>query len=290
MHLKFPKYIMLQTTSHCNGRCIFCPYPEVKDELPQGNMGGNLYRKIIDECSQYNSSIERIMPYLMNEPLMDEDIVKKINYAKEKNPQSSIHILTNGSLLTEELSMALINSKLDWVGISVHGIYPKTIYDAMGLNPELTLKRIGQFIEMARRSGRNIEEFIIITFLKHKYLTEKEKEETFNFWQEKGIRRISYFEGPISRAGNVSSLPRVRHFSVGGCTTIWANELLPILYNGDAVICCMDWRREVVLGNVKNSSIYEIWNGKRKKAWDMVEGKTESPEDFICKRCEAAIT
>ena len=33
-----------------------------------------------------------------------------------------------------------------------------------------------------------------------------------------------------------------------------------ILYNGDMVLCCHDWRRSVVLGNVGESSIRQVWN------------------------------
>ncbi|PIU03006.1 MAG: radical SAM protein, partial [Candidatus Diapherotrites archaeon CG09_land_8_20_14_0_10_32_12] len=50
-----------------------------------------------------------------------------------------------------------------------------------------------------------------------------------------------------------------------------------------------DWKREVVLGNVKTQSIYEIWNGRKySKIRRMVNGKIEGPPNFICKRCEAA--
>ena len=61
MDSNFPKYVMIQTTSSCNGGCSFCPYPEIKDELTHGVMEDWLYKKIIDECSQYR--VERIMPY-----------------------------------------------------------------------------------------------------------------------------------------------------------------------------------------------------------------------------------
>lgn len=36
---------------------------------------------------------------------------------------------------------------------------------------------------------------------------------------------------------------------------------LVLTWEGQSVICCVDYKREVKLGNVHEQSIYEIWNG-----------------------------
>ena len=286
--MEFPKYLSIQTTSLCNGHCIFCPYDEIKDLFPKMIMEESLFRKIIDECSQYKN-IERIILYLNNEPLTDPYLIERINYTKEKIPWASVHILTNGSLLTDELADRLIDSKLDWIGFSLHGIRKETIEKTMGLNYDLTFRRVLNFIEKAKEK-KDIKEYIMVTFLRHKYLSLEEKEEAIKFWQDKGIERISYFEGPVSRAGNVKDLPKVRHEKIYGCTSIWANEMIHIVENGDVIMCCMDWKREVILGNVKKQSIYEIWNSEKyNRIRNKRDGNIDSEDDFICKRCESAI-
>lgn len=252
-------------------------------------MDDSLFKKIIDECNQYHG-IERIIVYLNNEPLTDPYLIERINYAKERVPWVNVHILTNGSLLTDKLADKLINSKLDWIGFSLHGIEKETFEEAMGLNYGLTFKRVLNFIEKSK-TRRNIKDFIMITFLRHKYLTQEEKEETIKFWRDKGVERISYFDGPVSRAGNVKDLPQARHKKICGCTSIWANEMIHIVENGDVILCCMDWKREIVLGNVRKQDIYEIWNSKiYNEIRDKRDGKIDSEDNFICKRCEAAIS
>ncbi len=288
MERTFPKFLSIQTTSFCNGRCVFCPYDEIKDLFPRKIMDDHLFKKIINECHRHRE-IERIILYLNNEPLTDPSLIKRINYAKEKVPWASVHILTNGSLLSNKLADELIDSKLDWIGFSLHGIRQETIEKAMGIDYESTIERIINFIEKAKVK-KNIEDFIMVTFLRHKYLTLKEKEQTMRFWREKGIERISYFDGPISRAGNVKGLPQVRHKKIKGCTTIWANEMIHIVENGDVVLCCMDWRREVILGNINKQSIYQVWDSQiYRDARDRRDGRKDSDDDFICKKCEAAI-
>ncbi|HNW38904.1 MAG TPA: radical SAM protein [Candidatus Omnitrophota bacterium] len=287
-NLIFPKYLSIQTTSFCNANCIFCPNHEVKRLFPPKVMEDELFKKIIDECKA-QPGIERIILYLNNEPLTDAHIIERINYAKETVPWASVHILTNGSLLDDKIQEALINSKLDWIGISIHGIKKQSVEGAMGLDYDTVFPRILRFIQKAK-SKRDIKDFLMVTFLNHKYLTAGEKEEAINFWKEQGISRISFFDGPISRAGNVRSMPQVYHPKISGCRSIWANEMIHIVENGDVVICCMDWKREEILGNLRKQSISEIWNSSYyAQVRDQRDGRREAESNFICKRCEESI-
>ena len=94
----FPDYVMIQTHTFCNSNCIMCPHHDVSKEVSQGKMDNNLFKNIINECSQHKN-VKRILLYFMNEPLIDKNIVEKINYAKTKNPQALVHIVSNGALL-----------------------------------------------------------------------------------------------------------------------------------------------------------------------------------------------
>jgi len=283
----FPKYLSVQTTSLCNASCIFCPYNEIKDLFPPKVMDMELYRKIIDETSRYKN-VERIILYMNNEPLTDPFLIERINYAKEKVPWAVVHVITNGVLLTEEISDKLIDSKLDWIGISFHGIRRETIEKSMKISYEMAMERISKFIGKIKQK-KDIKKYLMITFLKHQYLTSEEKEEAVSFWKAKGVERISYFDGPVSRGGNVSKLPKVYHKGkVIGCNSIWADEMIHIVEDGKVILCCMDWRREVVLGDLNDETIHNVWHGSRKQTWAMISGERDMPEKFLCKKCEEA--
>jgi len=52
------------------------------------------------------------------------------------------------------------------------------------------------------------------------------------------------------------------------------------------ILCCQDWKRETLYGNLYNDSLYNIINSKRHKDLiDKVYGKKKSDLLFICKRC-----
>ena len=180
MQPDFPENLLIQTTSHCNSGCMFCPYRDVKYELSQGIMEEWVYKKIIDECSRH-SNVKRIMPYFMNEPLCDTGIVEKINYAKENNPIPTVHILTNGIQLEEPLSSRLITSKLDWIGISIHTIREQTYKRFTGRTDfKKIIKNITHFIKKAL-SLRD-DNFIMINITHPPgYLIEEEKDEAIEY-------------------------------------------------------------------------------------------------------------
>ena len=61
---------------------------------------------------------------------------------------------------------------------------------------------------------------------------------------------------------------------------------LHFLYTGELTICCMDYHREEVFGDVTQTSLLEIFEGPIfNNLKDRVEGRVFSADDFICKRC-----
>jgi MoaA/NifB/PqqE/SkfB family radical SAM enzyme len=285
----FPGYVMIETSSLCNASCIMCPHGETSKELPQGNMREDLFRKIIDECSKFDN-VKKILLYLFNEPLMDRKIAERIDYAKTKNPKALVSIVSNGSLLNDEMIMKLLDSKLDYIEFSVHGIKKDTYEKIMKkLDFNRTMSGLCRFIDEAKKRGKH-PGYINIKILGVPGVLEKEEILLAEkFWKSKGVL-VSYFLGPISRSGNVRWMKKTIKNSINGCGSIWRDEMIHIIYNGDVVLCCMDWRREVMLGNMNHSTIYEIWNGQKKRETElMISGKAKSPDGFICKRCEESL-
>lgn len=56
--------------------------------------------------------------------------------------------------------------------------------------------------------------------------------------------------------------------------------------NGDAILCCGDWRRQEIIGNIQEENIYDIWNGDRLNhiRQELLDGNRTGK---ICERCDA---
>ncbi len=250
-------------------------------------MEWELFRRIIDEAGENRNSVKQIMPYLMNEPMLDRKIGEKIAYVRGKLPQAQIHIVTNGHLLDSVMTEKLLASPLDSLKISILAHRKDTYKRVMGVSdPEETIDRILTFTERAIAEKNN--DFLSICLTRTPgEISDEEISEAQTFWKNRNVP----FEinDPTSRAGNAAHLPKIQKARIVGCRSIWWHDMIHILFNGDVVLCCMDWRRKVVLGNLYKQTIREIWNGEAyNNVRQIIRGRKKGPSDFPCYKCEAA--
>ncbi len=285
----FPEYFLIQTISFCNANCLICPYTETLQEQEQGKMDLTLFKKIIDETTHFQTHVKQVMPYLMNEPLMDKQLINRVKYIRPKLPGVWIHLVTNGMLINDAWADNLIASPLNSIKISILAHRKETYETVMGVKGfDEIFRRIVRFAEKALKVRG--KDWLTICFTNTPgYVSTDEMMEAKRFWNSRGAN-YEMIDHPISRAGNVSLIDAPRHRHISGCSSIWRDEMIHILFNGDVVLCCMDWRREVVIGNVREKSVYEVWNSKRNRYYQkLINGENMAPPDFLCYRCEAAI-
>ena len=61
---------------------------------------------------------------------------------------------------------------------------------------------------------------------------------------------------------------------------------MSIAWDGDVVPCCFDYDKKIVLGNIENETLSEIWNGT--KMHDLRrEFITNHVCNSLCRNCEA---
>lgn len=256
----FPEDIQIQTITGCNASCVFCPNGKTKNPFSPGKMEDDLYRKIIDECVE--KPVKRISPYLMNEPLQDKELGWKIKYIAEKKPAGlSIKMNTNASLLKGDMVDGILTGGLDRLNISFHGISKKVYERSMqGLDYEKTLTNVNGFLEAKRRMNATKPK-VTVTMVKTNWIA-PEIDEIRSYWNK---RNVNVHIQPLENRAN----EKVENKGLNPKEWqpyLWCKRLFTqayILYNGDMVLCCVDWERTTILGNVKGKSIEEVWNGEK---------------------------
>ncbi len=91
--------VELESINRCNSGCTFCPVNKKADTREFHQMSEELFHKIIDELAELNYSY-RLGLYSNNEPFLDEHIIERAKYAREKLPNAFLEIYTNGTQLT----------------------------------------------------------------------------------------------------------------------------------------------------------------------------------------------
>jgi MoaA/NifB/PqqE/SkfB family radical SAM enzyme len=286
---KFPQIIQIETNSFCSGSCLFCPYDKIRGRLENKLLPSDIYKKIVDECALYDVKILYLC--LMNDPLTDKRIVDLINYTKTRIPDAQVKIITNVELLSHSMADSIVNSKLDELRFSFHGWTSYAHSKVMGLDFNKALQNLTYLLEKNNRSTLKIG----IVCVKTKYLTKRDYYLLYDFCKKYkidfGLSHICNMAGnlDINNAKDLG-LKIIKKTKLKGCVDNWPLISIQICYDGKAVACCMDWNQEVILGNVYENSIFEIWNSQKYREFrEMAYGNRASGGDFICRRCSESI-
>lgn len=107
-HVPLFREVEIETVNRCNGICDFCPVNKKHDSREYHLMSEELYKNIIDQFAEINYA-GAIAPFSNNEPFLDNHIIERTKYMREKLPNARIHMYTNGTLLTLERFKEIVN-------------------------------------------------------------------------------------------------------------------------------------------------------------------------------------
>ena len=223
-------------------------------------MDWDLYRSIVDQSIALG--IRRYSVYLMNEPMLDRELPKRIEYvsARITKPQY-VKVTSHGGLLSERMAQGLLDSGLDKLKISVQSLNPKTYRDIMGLDLAKTLRNIDRLLELKQRGGYKLPRLEIV--MVDSIQTHDEIPQIRRYWQERNIKL--YIE-PVENRADQKNI-RNAAISARKLTAFsWCRRLMAqiyILYDGRMLQCCADWEQRSVMGDLKRESLADIWQGER---------------------------
>lgn len=99
--------IEIETYNRCNGVCSFCPVSVQNETRVEKKMTMELFKKIVRELNELNYD-GNICLFSNNEPFLDDRIIDFQKYAKRILPDAYFYLYTNGTLLTMEKFISII--------------------------------------------------------------------------------------------------------------------------------------------------------------------------------------
>ncbi len=139
--LPAPFTVYIEPTRFCNLKCSYCIHATRDDEYgPLNKLGYKLKHmpfkdgmKILDDLSQFpKGALKRIVFSGLGEPLANPRLPEIITAAVKKNMAERVELITNGLLLTKELSRKLIATGLTNTNISIQGLTAKKYKEVCG--------------------------------------------------------------------------------------------------------------------------------------------------------------
>ncbi len=258
----FPLYIQFELMPHCNLSCCSCLHgqKELSKEYVkiENILDDKLFNKVIDEASSYGCP--SISFHNNSEPLLDKQLGQKIRLAK-KAGIFDIIVVTNATLLAEEKSLELLNSGVTKITFSIDAFSDET-YRINREKSDFNLVKSNIFTFLKLKKELNLEVPITrVSFVVNKN-NHHEMQNFKEFWEDKvdlvDFQNFSALEGYTENLCPPGFKPIIIDDFV--CNSPW--QQVVIRANGDVLPCCSLYGAHVVLGNISNSSIYDIWNGE----------------------------
>ena len=221
----------------------------------------------------------------MNEPFTDNRMIEWIARAKQRVPHAMVTVTTNGSPLVPKVIDRLVRSGLDAIWFSFNGATPETYEKIMGIPYARVKANLDYLLEVRPPTLQ-----IFVNMIETKLMA-PEIAENIRYWESRGVRAgVSML---VNRAGNVENYDELR-YTPQAAQPVRTCELpfykMYILASGAVVLCCMDWRRHVVLGNVRQQRLREIWNGDAYRRVRRLHIEGRDGEIDLCKGCSYTLS
>ena len=268
----FPRHVHPENINLCNAQCPACVYPQ--STRPKMSMASELFEKIVLESAR--EKIDRLWIYMFGEPLLDTSIGARVAFAQKKGIRQ-IHISTNASLLTSLRAKELIDAGLNSLTISLDSL-DKDEYQKIrtGLDFDGVIKNIDSLLALPLGKMKVTIQFIGIEkhslYLKHPLMKKWKKKTAISF-----IPAHDY----AGQAGIKVKWPSGKR--PGPCPALW-NKCV-ILTSGEVPLCCFDFDAKYSLGNIRNSSIADVWNSPVAQHYRKLHLEGRTGEIPLCKNC-----
>lgn len=263
--------IDFEVTNRCNASCDFCP----RDATPhQGLMSEEVFDAALANLVEFRDRVEVRLPewgiqvFLcgLGEPLLNKRIGDYV--AKTKAAGFTCGLASNGALLDERRSAAVLDAGLDSIAINVSEIDEE--YEAIYKLPfEKTRDNVVRFAEMA--DGRCDISMVIVDHREDMDHVRKMRK----YWARYGLTQTIRYD-IMNRGGALyvdtmqfEELPEAAQarqlLADRGVTEplCGAPFVLPFVgYDGQYYLCCSDWTKKAPLGSVFEESFVSTLDRK----------------------------
>jgi radical SAM protein with 4Fe4S-binding SPASM domain len=283
----------METTNICNFKCDYCP-----ESLPDySQKSGGLFKidiptfnKIADQIKYFNT-VKTLNLYMMGEPFVNKDILEFVRYAKDISAAERVIITSNGSLIRPDMHDAICRSGLDYLRISIYG--SNEYFHKSKTKSAIPLSKIRSNISELLKY-RNAMKYSH-PFVYMKMIESENKEENLEFMEyfsgvgdEITVEPVMNWNGasekPLSNVDDKTLMERA-YFSNKKSACPFPFYTLVIHSDLNVSVCCVDWDKKAVVGNLNHESLGQIWAGERLRNFQIAHLNGKRSQLPGCKNC-----
>jgi radical SAM protein with 4Fe4S-binding SPASM domain len=288
-----PMGLSLEPTTACNLRCPECPSGLRAFTRETGNLKTDFFRTVLD---QLGDKLLHLTFYFQGEPYINPAFLDMVKYANQKGIFTMTS--TNGHFLNDANARKTIESGLDRLIISLDGttqeVYQQYRIEGKLENVLAGAKNIVRWKkELKSATPHIIFQFLVVAPNEHQI------PEAYRLAKEIGVDEVRLKTAQVYdfKQGNplIPKNPRYSRYAqqsdgsfaiknklLNHCWKLWHSCV--ITWDGLVVPCCFDKDATHRLGDMKQQSFKQIWQGPAYKAFrtKLLLGRKEID---ICQNC-----
>lgn len=284
---RIPRGLHIEGTNICNARCVFCAYPQMerkKQTMPMAD-----FERVVAQYLAMGGRHVSLTP-IVGDPFVDRFVFERLDHLLALEQVSGISFYTNAILMTPDKSERLMRyaSKLH-VHVSWGGFDAATWNAIMGVEKfEAARDAVLAFLEIKERTGSAIR--FTLALRCPDSACRGPLWEQLAACAERGLLEIAAMSDYDSWAGKIAPAalagvgltPREMPYKRGACELLFTKPV--ILADGRVNACaCRDVEAELIVGNVNEQPLAEIWAGERISA--LIERHERGDYPDVCRRC-----
>lgn len=286
---EFPRYIDIELTNKCNYKCLMCPVGTGQIKRERGFMSDETYSKILNEIKKYKTPIRFIR---WGEPTLHKNFIEYIRQAKELG--IICHFNTNGTLLSEENMKQLVEIGLDSMKFSFQGVDEKSYSEMRNSNLFNTLvDKIKMFYKI--RGDKQYPYIHVASTITYETKSQVEGFKEYmkdycdlvtigrTILEHIDIEKVNLTEEEKETLLKLKTKESVVKKQINCCPEVF--DKLSINWNGDITACCGDYDNKMLVGNINNNSLLEIWNSSKINNFRKILSEKKYEELELCKSC-----
>jgi len=284
MPKKHFKYLMIEPTNVCNLRCPVCPRGNSFYENNQGFMSFQNFKKIVRPVKDL---IENVNLWGFGEPFLAPDIMRMIDYAGENNIFVTIH--TNANALNKKIMDRFRKNYRARISFSIDGLTQKTYgYYRRGGNPKKVLDNLSYLVGIKKKYNLYRTEIVWQFLINNRnerevpYVKEAAKKIGVDRLRLKTINASKKYKEFIPKN---EKYQREKDDKIKAKKCGFIDPGIPtVLWNGDVVVCCQDYKKDNIMGNVFKENLSDIWDSDRYQKFR--KDYKEGINDFCNTKCK----
>lgn len=279
-----PLSLCIDACDICNFKCDFCFH---KYRQSAGTaLSRELFDKIVKDMEDFEEPFKTVHLYNLGEPLINSNIADFTRALKDRHVAEITQITTNGSLLTKQMSEDLVAAGLDRITFSIYGLDDATYkkFSSAQISFNSLLDNIRYFYSVRGDCKVHVK-------ITGDYFNEQQKKEFISLF--KGMADTYYIDNAVNLWPDLVTVKEQdQEHMYGMLDTVENNRICPqpfyqMVIHSDGTVspCCTDYDKKLIVGDIREKSLKEIWNGEQYQALRKCILQDDLKEGMLCRKC-----